>query len=59
MTGDLVFDLCIASILLAILGVGTLIGYAVGNHLGVKKVQQELLRNGWAANGWQYTEQKR
>jgi hypothetical protein len=57
MTGDWVFDTCIITALSSVLGLGTLIGYAIGNHMGLRKVKQELLRNGWSHNGWQYVEQ--
>lgn len=47
MTGDIVFDLSIITFLVSLAGVSGVIFYAVGNHMGVKKVEKELYNNGW------------
>lgn len=52
MTSDWVFNVLALTVFCSVLGMGILVGFLWGNHLGQKALKQEMLANGWTHNGW-------
>lgn len=52
MTDDWVLNLCWLGILCSVMGMGILVGFLWGNHLGQKALKKKMLANGWTHNGW-------